>query len=374
MKIAIIHDWLVTYAGAERVLEQILIIYPEADLFSIVDFIPKESRGFLLNKSVETSFIQKFPKAKTKYRSYLPLMPLAIEQFDLSAYDLIISSSHAVAKAVTTGPDQLHISYVHSPIRYVWDLKHQYLRESGLDRGLKGWLAKYLLHRIRKWDVGTANGVDYFIANSNFIRRRIYKVYRRDSKVIFPPVSVVDFDLYSQKEDFYLTASRMVPYKKIDMIVKAFTKMPNKKLKVIGAGPDFQKIKKIAKGFSNIDLMGYQSFEILKESMQQAKAFVFAAEEDFGIIPVEAQACGTPVIAFGKGGVLDTVVDGKTGVLYEKQTIDSLTSAIDRFENISTTLKSENIREHSMQFSNEIFRENFENYVEEKLQKFSEIL
>jgi len=185
---------------------------------------------------------------------------------------------------------------------------------------------------------------------------------------------VVDFDLYSQKEDFYLTASRMVPYKKIDMIVKAFTKMPNKKLKVIGAGPDFQKIKKIAKGFSNIDLMGYQSFEILKESMQQAKAFVFAAEEDFGIIPVEAQACGTPVIAFGKGGALDTVVDGKTGVLYEKQTIDSLTSAIDRFENISTTLKSENIREHSMQFSNEIFRENFENYVEEKLQKFSEIL
>jgi len=374
MRVAVVHDWLVTYAGAEKVLEQILKVYPEADLFSIIDFIEKSRRGFILNKPVKTSFIQKWPKAKTKYRNYLPLMPLAIEQFDLSKYDLIISSSHAVAKAVLTGPDQLHISYIHSPIRYAWDLQHQYLRESGLNKGIKGWVAKYLLHRIRKWDVGTANRVDLYVANSNFIKRRIDKVYRRVSSVIFPPVSVEDFELCTEKDDFFLTASRMVPYKKMDLIVKAFTRMPDKKLKVIGTGPDFKKIEKIAKGYSNIELMGYQKFTVLQDHMKKARAFVFAAEEDFGITPVEAQACGTPVIAFGKGGVLDTVVDGKTGVLYEDQTVDSLTNAIGRFENISTTLKPGGIREHSLQFSNEIFREKFENFVEKEFNEFREAL
>jgi len=353
MKIAVIHDWLVTYAGAERVLEQILNIYPDADLFSMVDFIAKEERGFFLNKPVTTSFIQKLPKAKSKYRNYLPLMPLAVEQFDLSAYDLIISSSHAVAKSVITGPDQLHISYIHSPMRYAWDLQHQYLRESGLDKGLKGWIAKYLLHRIRKWDVGTSNRVDVYIANSNFIKRRIKKVYRRDSLVIFPPVSVHEFFLSKEKKDFYLTASRVVSYKKMDMIVKAFTLMPDRVLKVIGIGPDFDKLKKIAKGYENIELLGYQPFNVLKELMQTAKGFVFAAEEDFGITPVEAQACGTPVIGFGKGGLLDTVIEDKTGVFFKEQTVSSLIGAIKKFETLS--FDPEFIRENSLQFSNEAF-------------------
>ena len=372
MKIAIIHDWLVTYAGAERVLEQMLKVYPDSDLFSIVDFIPEGERGFILNKTVTTSFIQKWPKAKSKYRSYLPLMPLAIEQFDLSSYDLILSSSHAVAKAVITGPDQLHISYVHSPIRYAWDLQHQYLRESGLDKGFKGWIAKYLLHRIRKWDVGTSNRVNVFIANSNFIKRRIQKVYRRDSFVMFPPVSVDDFSLCKEKDNFYLTASRMVPYKRMDLIIKAFTLMPDKKLKVIGTGPDFKKLQKIANGHENIELLGYQSFDVLKKTMQKAKGFVFAAEEDFGITPVEAQACGTPVIGFGKGGLLDTVINNTTGVFFKEPTVASLIDAVKKFE--SKVFEPELIREHALQFSNEIFREKFENFITQEFTQFRSVL
>lgn len=355
MKIAIIHDWLIVYAGAEKVLEQVLKLYPHADIFTIVDCMPKKDRGFLNGHTITTSFIQKLPFAKSKYRSYLPLMPLAIEQFDLSDYDLVISSSHAVAKGVITGPHQFHISYVHSPIRYAWDLQHQYLRESGLDSGIKGWIAKYLLHRIRIWDTRTANGVDYFIANSNFIAKRIWKVYRRESTVIYPPVNVEAFELYTQKENFYLTASRMVPYKKIDLIVEAFSTMPDKKLIVIGDGPDFEKIK--TKAGSNVTLMGYQSFEFLRDHMQRARAFVFAAEEDFGIAPVEAQACGTPVIAFGRGGVLETVIDGVSGLFFDRQSIESLCKVIERFETLhfDPTI----IRAHAMKFSTENFLSEF---------------
>ncbi|TBR37483.1 glycosyltransferase family 4 protein [Marinomonas agarivorans] len=369
-KIAIIHDWLVVYAGAEKVLEELVAIYPDADLFSIVDFIPADQRQFIANKSVTTSFIQKLPFAKTKYRNYLPLMPLAIEQFDLSDYDLVISSSHAVAKSVITGPDQLHVSYVHSPIRYAWDLQHQYLKETGLDKGLKGWLTRYLLHRIRKWDVGTSNRVDKLIANSNFIKRRIEKVYRRESTVIYPPVSVDDFLLCEEKEDFFLTASRMVPYKKMDLIIQAFKLMPDKKLKIIGNGPDFNKLKKLAENCSNIELLGYQPFKELKYNMQKARAFVFAAEEDFGIIPVEAQACGTPVIAYGKGGVLDTVIDGKTGILFDEQTPESLQLAVEKF--MATEFVCKDIRAHACCFSQQVFRTKFADYVALEYERFVE--
>ncbi|MCA3826671.1 MAG: glycosyltransferase, partial [Burkholderia sp.] len=219
LRVAIVHDWLVTYAGAERVLEQIVACFPDADLFSLVDFL--DDRAFVRGKPVTTSFIQKLPFARTKYRSYLPLMPLAIEQLDVSEYDLVISSSHAVAKGVLTGPDQVHISYVHSPIRYAWDLQHQYLEQSNLTHGPKSLLARMILHYIRNWDTRTANAVDGFVANSAFIARRIKKVYHRDAAVIFPPVDVDAFSLNAEKEDFYLTASRMVPYKKIDLLVEA---------------------------------------------------------------------------------------------------------------------------------------------------------
>lgn len=373
LRIAIVHDWLTVYAGAERVLEQMLLCYPQADVFSLVDFLPNSQRAFLQGKKVTTTFIQKLPFAKTKYRTYLPLMPLAIEQLDLSAYDLILSSSHAVAKGVLTGPDQLHICMCYSPVRYAWDLQHQYLKESGLDRGIKGWVAKYLLHRLRIWDLRTANGVDQFIAISKFVARRIHKVYRRDSVVIYPPVATDDFALTQNKEDFYFTASRLVPYKKVELIVQAFASMPDKRLIVIGAGPDFAKIQKIAT--PNVTMMGFQSHEVLMEHLQKAKAFIFAAEEDFGIAPLEAQACGTPVIAYGKGGALETIRGGdnqipRTGVFFDRQNVPSICAAIDVFEKLSPAIAPQDCRDQALKFSPEIFRKALVDCVDKEVQAF----
>lgn len=366
-RIAIVHDWLTTYAGAERVLEQILELYPTADIFSICDFVPEAQRGFLGGRKPITTFIQRLPGAAKKYRNYLPLMPLAIEQLDLSNYDVIISSSHAVAKGVLVGPDQLHICYCHSPIRYAWDMQSQYLIEADLNKGLKSWIARYLLFKTRNWDYRSANGVDFFISNSDYIGRRIKKIYRRDSTTIYPNVAVHEFPLQEVKEDFYLTASRMVPYKKMDLIVKAFAGMPDKKLIVIGDGPQFEKVKQAAT--PNITIMGYQPFSVLRDHMQRAKAFVFAAEEDFGIIPVEAQACGTPVIAFGKGGARETVLDGTTGVLFHEQTSSAIQDAITQFED-SFDFNPQKIRQHAELFSADRFSAQFKAFVDEKTSEF----
>lgn len=366
MKVAVIHDWLTVYAGAERVLEEILKCYPQADLFSVVDFLPLELRGFIMNKSVNTTFIQHLPKANTQYRSYLPLMPLAIEQFDLAGYDLILSSSHAVAKGVLVGPDQLHICMCYSPIRYAWDLQHQYLAESNLSNGLKGWLARLLMHKIRLWDVRTANGVDQFISISFFISRRIAKAYRRDATVIYPPVDVSGFTFRADKEDFYMTASRMVPYKKIPMIVKAFSAMPDKRLVVIGEGPEFDKCRAVAG--PNVQMLGWQPFDVLKSHLQRARAFVFAAEEDFGIAPLEAQACGTPVIAFGRGAVLETIrgLDNfsPTGLFFDQQTPESLIDAVRRFEAECHRIDPAVCHDNALRFSPDRFREEFKAFVD----------
>jgi len=373
-RIAIVHDWLVTYAGAERVLEQILRCYPEADLFSLVDFLPDQGRGFILDKPVTTSFVQRLPFARKKYRTYLPLMPLAVEQFDVSGYDLVISSSHAVAKGILTGPEQLHLSYVHSPIRYAWDLQHQYLRESGLDRGLKGWAAKAILHYIRLWDTRTANEVDGFLSNSRFIARRIHKTYRRDSTVVYPPVDVADFPLCREKDDFYVTASRMVPYKKVDLIVEAFSTMPDKRLVVIGDGPDFAKAR--AKAGPNVELLGFASNDVLRDHLQRARAFVFAAEEDFGIAPLEAQACGTPVIAYGRGGALETVrglgvvQERPTGVFFAEQSVAAVVEAVLHFERDGAAIAPEVCRDNALRFAPERFREEFTAFVEREWKKF----
>jgi glycosyltransferase involved in cell wall biosynthesis len=375
MKIAIIHDWLITYAGSERVLEQMLICYPNADLFSLIDFLdPALKEKYFFGKKATTTFIQKLPFAKRKYRYYLPLMPLAIEQLDLSSYDLVISSSHAVAKGVITGPNQLHISYVHSPMRYAWDLQHQYLTQTGLDKGLKSWIAKYILHKMRIWDLRTANGVDKFICNSNFIAQRIKKTYRREAHIIYPPVDVENFTLREHKENFYLTAARMVPYKRIDLIVEAFSAMPDKKLIVIGDGPEMKRIRE--KMTSNITLLGAQSPQALSDYMQRAKAFVFAAEEDFGIVMAEAQACGTPVIAFGKGGAKEIVQDigtsKPTGVLFYEQNVSSLRSAISNFESNSNKISPHDCRENAIKFASENFRYNFQNFIEKNWLEFIE--
>ena len=366
VRVAVVHDFLYTYAGAERVLEQILNVFPNADLFSLFDFLPDGERDFIQNKKVQTSFIQGLPFAKKKHRTFLPLMPLAIEQLDVSKYDVVISSSYAVAKGVITRPDQMHICYCHSPIRYAWDLQHQYLREAGL-KGIKSLLPRAILHYIRNWDARSANSVDVFLTNSEFVGRRIQKFYRRNSRAVYPPVDTHEFVLESQKEDFYVTASRFVPYKRIDLIVEAFSYLPDRRLIVIGEGPMFERVK--AKAGPNVKLLGYQPTERLKSYMQRARAFVFAAEEDFGIVPVEAQACGTPVIAFARGGTAETVVDGKTGVFFEEQTVESLVRAIQRFEGM--TWDAAAIREHSQKFSTERFREEFGDIVERAWASFS---
>jgi len=360
LKVAIVHEWFVDYSGSERVVEQMLNLFPQAELYAQVEFLPDDLRGFIHNKEVKTSFIQKLPMARTKYRSYMPLMPLAVEQFDLSGYDLIISSSHAVAKGVITGPDQLHICMCYSPMRYAWDLTHQYLKESGLSTGIKSWLARYILHRIRMWDHRTANGVDQFIAISEYIGRRIKKVYGRDSTVIYPPVDVENFSLRTEKEDFYLTASRMVPYKKIDIIVEAFARMPDKKLVVVGDGPELSKIKGKAAG--NVEFTGYLPTPELRDYMRRAKAFIFAAEEDFGIVPIEAMACGTPVLAYAGGGARETVIDGITGLFFEHQTANSVIDAVRSFEPLKW-FEPERIREHARKFSVERFGREFRTYM-----------
>lgn len=367
-KVAIVCEWLVTYAGSEKVLEQMLKCFPQADLFCVCDFLPDADRGFLQGKLPKTTFIQRLPWARKKYRSYLPLMPLAIEQLDVSGYDLVISSSHAVAKGILTGPDQVHICYVHSPMRYAWDLQHQYLKESGLDRGVKGWLARAILHYMRLWDYRTANGVDYFIANSRFIARRIKKVYGREAEVIYPSVDVEGFEYCKDKENYYLTASRMVPYKKVKLIVEAFNEMPERELVVIGEGPDFKKIQEIAG--DNVQLLGYQPDDVLRKYMQHAKAFVFAAEEDFGITPVEAQACGTPVIAYGRGGALETVrgygqgADDATGVFFWEQTVESIKEAVGHFEQVS--IACEACRKNAERFGVEAFTKAIISYCNNK--------
>jgi glycosyltransferase involved in cell wall biosynthesis len=293
-------------------------------------------------------------------------MPLAIEQLDVSAYDIVISSSHAVAKGVLTGPDQVHISYVHSPIRYAWDLQHQYLAQSHLTRGLRSAVARIVLHYIRNWDIRTSNSVDHFVANSQFIARRIKKVYQRDAQVIFPPVDVDSFSPSEDKEDFYLTASRLVPYKKVELIVEAFARMPDKKLVVIGDGPQMREVR--AKAGPNIEIMGYQPFSVLHDTMRRAKAFVFAAEEDFGIAPVEAQACGTPVIAYGKGGALETVVDlsrsQPTGLFFHEQSAAAIEAAVGNFEREAHRFSALDCRINAERFSAALFRERFAEYLD----------
>lgn len=362
MKVAVIHDWLIDFGGAEKVLKSIMNLYPEADVYSVVcGMTTKELANLGINKPVTTTFIQKMPWGIKKYKAYLPLMPLAIQQLDLSSYDLVISSSYCVAKGVITGPDQKHISYCHSPVRYAWDLQAQYLKESGIETGLKSMLARWFLNGIRDFDVRSSFAVDEFIANSTFIQRRIMKFYRRESTVIFPPVDTDSFTLCEEKEDYYVTCCRLVPYKKVGLIVESFKSLPDKKLIVVGDGPEYAKIKAMAP--DNVTLVGYAKYQDLIGYIQKAKAFIYAAEEDFGIVPVEAQACGTPVIGYGKGGLLDTVIDGVTGLHFEKQCTESIIKAIAKFENQNCLVDAAEISAHALKFSRERFEMELAAYI-----------
>jgi glycosyltransferase involved in cell wall biosynthesis len=368
-RIAIVHEWFTSHAGSEKVVEQILRLYPNADLYSLVDFLPEPLRNFIQNKPVTTSFIQKLPFARGHFRSYLPLMPLAIEQFDLSGYDLIISSHHAVAKGILTRPDQLHISYVHTPLRYGWELQHQYLRQANLTQGLKSGLSRLILHYMRLWDVASAYRVDRYLANSHYVARRIAKTYRRSAEVIYPPVDTGRFRADCPREDFYLTVSRFVPYKRVDLTIEAFNqlKLP---LIVIGDGPSAAAMRQLAA--PNIRFLGHQSDSVVADHMQRCRGFIFPPEEDFGITPVEAQAAGAPVIAYARGGQAETVIDQRTGLLFHHQTVESLVQSVKQLNRCVDQFDSGALKENAEKFSVMRFQQRFGAFVEDAWAQFKE--
>jgi glycosyltransferase involved in cell wall biosynthesis len=374
LKFALVHEWLTPKAtgGSELVVEEILRCV-EADLFALIDFESTNPDSYLFKRQIGTTFLQHFPFAQNGVQKYLPFLPLAIEQLDLRGYDVILSSSHAVAKGVLTGPQQLHVCYCHAPMRYVWDLTFDYLNSSAMGQGVPGLFTRHLLHRLRQWDVLTANRVDYFIANSKTTARRIWRCYRRPAEVIYPPVDTERFCYQPQKQDFYLTVSRLVSYKKISLIVKAFNQL-GRSLVVIGGGPELQQIRQLAK--PNVQVLGWQPDEVVEQYMAQAKAFVYAAYEDFGIAPVEAQACGTPVIAYGQGGTLETVRDVRqhgeqgTGLLFNQQTEESLVEAVETFEQYQQTLIPERVRSHALSFSPDVFQNHYLGFLNLCYQEF----
>lgn len=374
MKVAIVHDWLAASGGAEQVVEQILLCYPEADVFSLVDFMPEVEREFLRGRKVTTSFIQKLPFARKHFRYYLTLMPRAVESFDLRKYDLVVSSSWAFAKGVRTLPSQNHVSYVYTPIRYVWDMQEVYLDRALGNFFLKGF-ARYMLGYLRRWDLKTAQRGGRLIATSHFIAERISQCWQRKSLVLNPPVVLEDLACAGIKDDFYVTVSRLVHYKAVDTLVKAFNLMPDKRLVVVGDGPMFDRLQAMAG--PNIELLGYQSRAVVVDYLQRAKAFLFAAHEDFGIVLVEAQACGTPVIAYGKGGALDSVIPfgdhsfgwAPTGLFFQEQTANSVVEAVERFESLGDgAITAQHCVENAARFSPEIFRRDFMAIVNQTLE------
>ncbi len=368
LKTAIVHDWLAEYAGSERCTESFTNLWSDADIFTLVDTLNDEQRKIILKgKYPQTSFIQKLPYSKKNHRIYLPLFPYAIEQFDLSDYNLVISSSHAIAKGVLTRYDQLHICYCHTPIRYAWDLYFRYLEDAGLKTGLKAWYVKRALYKIRLWDVIASRRADYLIANSKHIANRIKKIYGREAEVIYPPVDVDKFSISPQRENYYLTVSRFAHYKRIDLIVEAFNKMPDKKLLVVGSGTDERKIKSLAK--KNIEILPFQDQDSIKQLMQKAKAFVFVADEDFGIVVVEAMACGTPVIAWNGGGTKESVLNGETGILFPEQNVESIINSVNEFEKKEDKFSPAVIRKHSEKFSRKNFENKILDFVKDKIAK-----
>lgn len=368
LKIGCVHEWLTEWGGSEDCLRLILECYPQARLHATVDFLSPHDRQRLGNRTIHTTPLQRAPWARSQFWNYLPITAMAVETHDLGEAEMIISSSHAFAKGVVTRGDQFHASYVYSPMRYAWDLHHQYLRDYKLDRGLKGILARYIFHRLRIWDRQTANNVDFFMAISAHVQQRIWRTYRRPSRVIYPPVRTDQFRLVAHKEDHYVTVSRLVSYKCIGLMLDAFRAMPARKLIVIGDGPEMPALK--ANCPANVTLMGRQPDDVVERHLQAARAFIFAAHEDFGISPVEAQACGTPVIAYGAGGSLETVrglniAPRPTGLFFPQQTAAGLVQAVEAFEAAGAVFDPLACREWAEQFSEARFKAQFASSVDE---------
>ena len=359
MKTAIIHDWLTNMGGAEQVVINFKEIYPDAPIYTTF-YNPNNLDEKLKNIDVKTCFLQK-NKLITNHKKYFPFMPLAFENFDLNNYDVVLSSSSSCAKGVLTKPGSIHFCYCHTPMRYAWEKRDEYIEGMGK---LKRGLIKILLHYMRIWDVASANRVDYFIANSTEVQKRIKKHYKRDSIVINPPVRCSLFDISENDGDYYIVVSRLVKYKRFDLAVQACKEL-GRKLIIIGDGPEKENLQKIAEGCNNIQFLGRLSDPEVKKYMAEAKALLFPGEEDFGITPVEAMASGRPVIAYGKGGVLDSVVDGKTGVLFEEQAVESLKEAILKFENMQ--FNKDEIRQHALKFDVEEFKKKVKEFIDKKV-------
>lgn len=359
-KVAIVHDWLVGYAGGDRVVDCMHHVFPDAPIYTLVydaDKMPDWFRSY----DIRTTWVQKLPFATRLYKKLLPLMPRAFEALDLSEYDLVLSSCSSCSKGVITRPDAVHICYCHTPTRYVWDFYYTY-------RANANWLVRAVMpgqmYKLRQWDKCAADRVDYFIANSRYIAHRIKKYYRRDSDVIYPCVHINESP-FVPKEDFYLTVGRLTWYKRVDLAVAACTKL-GRKLVVIGGGDEEARLRAMA-GPTVTFLGGNLSDEEVRGYYLRAKAFLFPGEEDFGITPVEAQSAGTPVLAFGRGGACETVQDGRTGLLFEAQTVDSLANCIERFEREGVSATAQEIREHSRQFSEQRFEEQLRAYCERRM-------
>lgn len=374
MRVAVVHDWLYVLGGAEKVLRSILRCFPGSDLFCLFDVLSDAHRRYIGYEASHTSFLQRMPRIGRNHRLYLPLMPLAIEQLDVSRYDLVISSSSAVAKGVITGPDQLHVSYVHSPMRYAWDLQHQYLRETGLHKGVASWIARTLLHRMRMWDVRTANGVDDYIANSHFVARRVKKIYGRNATVLYPPVSV-PAQLPERRSGvrYFLTGSRLVPYKNVGAVIDAFALLPDERLVVVGDGPEMARLRQGAG--DNITFTSFIPDEELHRLMEGAEAFVFAAEEDFGIVLVEAQGFGTPVLALERGGARETIVTGgphPTGMFFAKPEPAEIADAVRRFLRLRDRFDPADCHRNALRFSQARFEESLRGYICDRYARFME--
>lgn len=360
--IAIVHDWLTTMGGAERLIINFKEIYPKAPIYTAI-YNEEKMDPQLKNIDVRTSFIQKYKGAKKNHQKYFPLMPMAFESFDLNEYDVVLSSSTCCAKGVITNPNTMHVCYCNSPMRYGWEFYYEYTENMG---SLKKKLVACLMNYMRMWDLSSANRVDYFIANSENVAKRIWKHYRRESVVIHPAVRCSMFNIIDVDEDYFLVVSRLVKYKRIDLAIEAANKL-NKKLVVIGEGSDRERLEKLAG--DNVTFLGRQPDEVIKEYYSKCRAFIFPGEEDFGITPVEAQASGRPVIAFGKGGALETVIDKETGIFFYKQEVDAVVEAIKEFEN--TKFDKQRIRKNAERFDEEIFKQKIKQFIEDKKEDFA---
>ena len=361
LKVAIVHDWLVSYAGADRVVDCMHHVFPDAPIYTLV-YDREKMPAWFRDYDIRTTWLQKVPFATRLYKKMLPLMPGAFEALDLSEYDLVLSSSSSCSKGVITRPDAVHICYCHTPIRYVWDFYYTYRANAN---PLVRAVMPGQMHKLRQWDKCAADRVDYFIANSRYIAQRIKKYYRRDSDVIYPCVHI-NQSPFVEKEDFYLVVGRFTWYKRIDLAVAACTKL-GRRLVVIGTGDEESRLKAMAGptvefkggGLSDEEVRGYYL---------RAKAFLFPGEEDFGITPVEAQSAGTPVLAFGRGGACETVEDGRTGLLFHAQTVESLAECIEKFEAEGVACSKEEIRAHSLRFSEERFEEELREYCQRRVE------